>query len=107
MPRGIVRYQASERLRDRSPFRSGVEMQRKWTYKSMGHKSCIEGSFNSSNPHRKRALSFKLCIYSWVSTKVDWPFLQKVEINEVLIGISSWEMLPFSGNVPEMIALYP
>lgn len=47
----------------------------------MDHKSCIEGIFDPSNPHRERFFLLKLFIYSWVSTNADWFFLFKIEID--------------------------
>ena len=41
-----------------------------------------------------------------VSINVDWLFLLQIEINDDLFGIISRRMSPFSGNAPEMIALY-
>ena len=35
-----------------------VSIHQRADVKNIGHKSCIEGIFNTSDPHRKRALSF-------------------------------------------------
>lgn len=65
--------------------------------KSMGLKSCIEGTFNPSNPHPETGfLSFRLHIL-WVSATIDWPSVLENPLHDESFGMVPWEMYWFRG----------
>ena len=69
--------------------------------KSMGHKSCIEGNFNPSNPHREKPPSFCSRMFMAIDQKSVARSFEKSK-NKWIVWDTSKGTVTFLGNTPKL-----